>query len=312
MFIGIDPHPGQHTAAAVEPSGAVVETRTFPNMDAGWEAFLEWLSAWPAPRVAVEGPTQPFFAHWSARLLAEGYAVVPVPTQQVVARRRRASRGKTDSHDALLIAQVLLAKPQLAPLDQPAWVRPLQELTRTRRVLADSLKGHQMRLKSLQDLLVRHALEEVVRTLQAQVTTLGKEIERRVKELAPTLLSLSGVGAIVAATVLSQVGNVAHFSTQHHFTAYCGTSPQPWQSGASHRVRVNTSGNRRLNWALHIVARTRLRIDPLTQAFVARKELEGKTHREALRILKTYIARQLYQLLASIAPQLMGHHISTY
>ena len=74
----------------------------------------------------------------------------------------------------------------------------------------------------------------------------------------------------------------------------------PRESGASKHVRVNRGGNRRLNWAMHIIARTRLRIDETSKALVARKEQEGKTHREAIRILKTYVARQLYRVMTEL------------
>jgi len=300
MFIGVDPHPGHHTAAALEPTGRLVEARTFPNDPGGQADFLAWLDPWIDVKVAVDGPTQPFFAPWTARLLAEGYPIFSVATNKVAARRRRKARGKTDSQDAVIVAQVLIAEPDLPSLAQPDWVRPLQELTRTRKPLVDVLKGQKMRLQTVRDPMVRQALQAVIDTLQAQVKALSEEIDRRVKELAPTLLCLAGVGTVVAATLLAEVGNIARFHTQDRFAAYCGAAPQPWQSGASHRVRVNPRGNRRLNWALHIVARTRLRIDPSTQAFIARKEHQGKTHREALRILKTYIARQLYRLLTTL------------
>ena len=98
----------------------------------------------------------------------------------------------------------------------------------------------------------------------------------------------------------AEVGDIQRFKTQHHFASYCGAAPVRRESGASKHVRVNRGGNRRLNWALHIIARTRLRIDETSQTLVARKEQEGKTHREAIRILKTYLARQLYRTMTEL------------
>lgn len=62
-------------------------------------------------------------------------------------------------------------------------------------------------------------------------------------------------------------------------------------------MQVNYKGNRRLNYAFHIVALNRMRRDEKTQTFLARKRSEGHSQREAIRILKTYIAREVYQLL---------------
>jgi transposase len=108
------------------------------------------------------------------------------------------------------------------------------------------------------------------------------------------------VGPVIAGVLLAEVGDIQRFRSQDHFASYCGVAPVPWESGASKQVRVNRGGNRRLNWALHLIARTRLRLDAASQALVARKKQEGKTHREAIRILKTYLARQIYSMMLKL------------
>ena len=66
------------------------------------------------------------------------------------------------------------------------------------------------------------------------------------------------------------------------------------------RMQINPGGNRRLNWALHIVAMVRLRIDGgRSKRFLEQAQLRGKTKRSALRLLKTYIARQLFRVLST-------------
>ena len=62
------------------------------------------------------------------------------------------------------------------------------------------------------------------------------------------------------------------------------------------RVRLS-SGDRHLNWALHVVVLTRLRYDPATRAYAQRRRAEGKTNREVKRCLVRYVARQLYRLV---------------
>lgn len=298
--IGIDPHPGQHTAAALDPTGQLLQVRSFPSSQEGLDAFLEWLTTFPQPRLGVEGPTQPFFAPWLARLLGEGFHIFPIPTQEVSLLRRRHARGKTDPQDATHVARALLANQELPPLSQPHWLRPLQELTRTRKALAQDLKAHRMRLEVIQEPLVRQALIQVTETLQAQVALLEKEMARRVKEIAPKILQAQGIGPVIAGTILAEVGDIRRFPDQHRFAAYCGAAPIPWQSGARGGVRVNSGGNRRLNCALHLIALTRLRVNVSTQSLLARKVSEGKTKREALRVLKTYLARELYHTLNAL------------
>lgn len=82
--------------------------------------------------------------------------------------------------------------------------------------------------------------------------------------------------------------------------SYCGAAPVERSSGKSKKVRVNTGGNRTMNYVLHMIAQIRLRLDPRSKELVERKVSEGKTKREALRVLKTYIARELYRILKAI------------
>jgi len=68
-------------------------------------------------------------------------------------------------------------------------------------------------------------------------------------------------------------------------------------SGDRQRHRLNRSGNRQLNAALHRIAVTQKRIHPPAQVFLERKRQEGKGKREALRCLKRHLARVVYKTL---------------
>ena len=300
--VGIDPHPGHHAAAALDSQGLVRDVREFPNDPRGLESFMSWVEDLGSVRLAVEGPTQTFFTLWLERCMDEGIEVVAIPTQQVIERR---GHRKTDPHDAVLIARVLQSEPTRAVVSVPAWHRNMQELTRTRRHLAQQLQADRMRLRAMQTPAVQASLERIVNTLAQEVEALERQIDQLVQDVAPGLMKLPGVGPVIAGLLLAEVGDIGRFKTQHHFASYCGAAPVPRESGASKHARVNRGGNRRLNWAIHIIARTRLRIDEASKALVTRKEQEGKTHREAIRVLKTYLARQIYREMTELlTPQL--------
>jgi transposase len=81
-----------------------------------------------------------------------------------------------------------------------------------------------------------------------------------------------------------------------HFASYCGAAPVERGSGQNSRMQINPGGNRRLNWALHVIAIVRLRVDGgRSKQFVERLTSKGKTQRAALRLLKTYIAREIFR-----------------
>jgi transposase len=86
------------------------------------------------------------------------------------------------------------------------------------------------------------------------------------------------------------------------FAAMCGASPIDASSGRQHRHRLNRGGNRDANRALWVVAMVRLRSDPRTRAYVARRTTEGLGKPEILRCLKRYIAREIFKLLTAAKP----------
>ena len=115
----------------------------------------------------------------------------------------------------------------------------------------------------------------------------------------PDLLELTGVGPIVAATVLAAWSHPGRCRDDAAFAMLAGAAPIPASSGKTVRYRLNRSGDRQLNRALHTIALSRLRHDPATRAYADRRRAEGKTDREIKRCLKRYIARQLYRQLES-------------
>jgi len=76
-----------------------------------------------------------------------------------------------------------------------------------------------------------------------------------------------------------------------------GVAPLPASSGLTNRHRLSRGGDRQLNRALHTIALHRRHHDPATRGYIARRIAEGKTPREATRLLKRYLARHLYRLL---------------
>ena len=73
--------------------------------------------------------------------------------------------------------------------------------------------------------------------------------------------------------------------------------PLEASSGKTVRHRLNRGGNRAANNALWTIAMVRMRSDPRTQLYVARRTAEGKSSKEIHRCLKRYIIRELYPII---------------
>ena len=107
-----------------------------------------------------------------------------------------------------------------------------------------------------------------------------------------------GVGPQTAATLLATAGdNPERLRNESALAALCGVNPLEASSGKTVRHRLNRGGNRAANNALWTIVMVRMRSDPRTQAYVARRTKEGKSAKEIQRCLKRYIIRELYPLI---------------
>ena len=115
------------------------------------------------------------------------------------------------------------------------------------------------------------------------------------------LVELCGIAHLNAARILGEVGDIRRFATRDAFAAANGTAPIPASSGQTRRFRLNRGGNRRLNYAIHIMALTQLRVDPRARAYIARRRADGKSTPEAMRSLKRHLSDVVYRQLRNDA-----------
>lgn len=304
FVIGVDPHPDTHTASVLDENGKVVDTLQVENTEEGLKTLRLWGEGFGEDeserRWAIEGAANPFIRPWVARLLAGAEQVANVPPTLTSQYRSKRSRKKNDAIDAQNAARALLANPELPTHVPGADQRRLQVLSRNRSRLSRQLKANRMALKDLpNDSEEREVLQEVTNYLAQKVKKLEALMSNLVKEVMPEILEIRGVGPVLGAVILAEVGQVGRFGSVEKFTSYCG-GPTERSSGKNSRVRVNTGGNRTMNYVLHMIAHVRLRTDERSRVLVERKQREGKTLRAALRVLKTYIARELYRTLKAI------------
>ncbi len=137
--------------------------------------------------------------------------------------------------------------------------------------------------------------------LEAEAAEHETELELLVTAACPQLLDRPGIGVITATQFLISWSHRDRIRSEAAFAALAGAAPIPASSGATVRHRLNRAGDRQLNRALHTVALTRLRFEPTTKAYAARRTAEGKTSREIKRCLKRAIAREVYRIMQTEA-----------
>ena len=137
------------------------------------------------------------------------------------------------------------------------------------------------------------ALTSEIRDLEHRITT-------ALTSHTPTLLGRQGIGPDNASALLIAAGdNPDRLRSEASFAALCGVSPLEASSGRTSPRPLNRGGDRQANSALYRIAPSRLRWDARTRDYLARRITEGKTRREAIRCLKRYIAREIYQIITS-------------
>jgi transposase len=141
-----------------------------------------------------------------------------------------------------------------------------------------------------------------IKVLGADLATNKRGISDLITDIAPELLDLPGIGPVVAAAVLIAWSHPGRVRSEAAMASLAGTCPIPASSGNTVRYRLNRGGDRRLNRALTTTVIVRMRIDPATRAYVARRRAEGRTTKEIMRSLKRYLTRKLYRTLAAAHP----------
>ena len=132
-------------------------------------------------------------------------------------------------------------------------------------------------------------------TLQEEISEIDAILKPLVKETAPELVGTLGIGTDAASALLVAAGdNPERLRNEAAFAHLCGASPLDAGSGKNQRHRLNRSGDRQANSALWHIVLTRMVYDPRTNEYITRRRTEGQTKKEAVRCLKSYVAREVY------------------
>jgi transposase len=337
--VGVDTHRDRHVVSLVAaPTGAVVAQRSVAASGRGYAQALRFANEHgQGVRVwAVEG-----VGHYGAGLArflsGRGETVLEAGRSP---RGERRLQGKDDGLDATRAARGALGSAELALPRAGQRREALRLLLVARRSAVEVRRRALVQLRSvivtaphrlrgeLQGLPERRLLERcshfrrssslpvdelaaklVLRTLArrieaatAEAEQLERELLAHVRALAPQLLDEPGVGAIVAADVIVAWSHHGRVRSEAAFARLAGVAPVPASSGQTIRHRLSRGGDRQLNRALHTIVLHRRLHDPTTQAYIEQRIAEGKTRRDATRLLKRYLARHLYRVLQQTEP----------
>lgn len=336
VVVGSDVHKRTHTFVAADEAGRKLGELTVTADPKGHDKAICWAHQRFGDEIvwAIED-CRHLSARLELDLLDAGERVVRVPPKLMAEQRRTArTRGKSDPIDALAVARAALREPDLPVATHDEASRELkllvdrrEDLVGERTRMMNRLRWHLHRIapgdpiadpapKALKIAKTRRRLAEwladrdgidarLARDILADIdrvtpviNDLEREIAALVKTQAPELLELPGCGELTAAKIVGETAGIDRFANDAKYAMHAGVAPIPvWSGRTRGRVRVNKSGNRQLNAALHRIAITQIRHGGLGQAYYDKRLAAGDSKTEALRCLKRRLARVVFNTL---------------
>jgi transposase len=332
---GVDTHLEVHVAAALDPLGALLGSRGFDTTPAGYLELLTWLESFGAvTKVGVEG-TGSYGAGLARFLRRADILVIEVDRPNRAERRRSGKSDPLDAVEAaraalsgratsiskskdgaveairvLVVAKRSARQARIKALTQMRHLvitAPDQLRCRMNGLTVSALVSEASRLRASRagdPVLAAHkaslcSLARRVQSLEDEIAELDQRIETLLAVTAPELLALFGVGPDTAAALLVSAGdNPERLHSEAAWAHLCGVAPIPASSGKSAgRYRLDRAGDRQANAALWRIVMVRIAHDPETTAYFERKVKEGRSKRDVIRLLKRYVAREVYRYL---------------
>jgi transposase len=332
---GVDTHLDVHVAAALDSVGGLLGTAPFPTTPAGYQELLAWLESFgEVGKIGVEG-TGSYGAGLSKFLRRSHVAVIEVDRPNRAKRRRsgksdpidaveaaRAALGgsassipKTRDGSVEAIRALVVAKRSaraartvaLTQIRHLVITAPDELRTRLKGLSITALvtEGSRLRPGRSGDRVViatkasLASLAHRVQFLDDELAALDGRIEVLVNSCAPELIGRFGVGPDTAAALLVTAGdNPERLRSEPAWAHLCGVAPIPAGSGqTSDHVRLDQAGDRQANAALWRIVMVRIAHDPETKAYFERKVKEGRPKPDVIRLLKRYVAREVYRYL---------------
>lgn len=228
-------------------------------------------------------------------------------------------REKTDKVDSRLIARYAwLCREELAMSETKSTVyQELGRLLGLRDQMVRNRAGLLGTLREMEHLLgspstdmgcicIKRAIASLDKQVRA-IETRMDQILRDDEELSTNyglLLSLRGVGFVVACQLLYHTQNFRRFDSWRKFSSYCGLAPYEHQSGSSLRKRKQCHwiGDRKMKTLLSMAGISAIQHDPELKAYYKRKIEEGKPKMVALNNVRNKLLARAFSVVKRGTP----------
>lgn len=276
LYSGIDLHSNNMWVAVLDGPSKVVKERRLPNDLGALSSFLEPFRCELAG-IVVEST---FNWYWLVDgLMSSGYRVHLANTSAI--KQYEGKKYADDQHDARWLAEMLALGILPEGYIYPREERPVRDLLRRRAFLVNKRTSMILSMRStfecctgirarpreldkftFEELSVLTAdedtafgmscLAEPIRVLSEQIRMIEKRVlpKARLRDEFKPLLSVWGIGKIIALTVMYEVGDIRRFNKVGNYASYCRCVKSERRTNQKSKGRGNSkNGNAYLSWA---------------------------------------------------------------
>ncbi len=324
LYAGIDLHSSNSYLAIIDESGKRIFHRKLPN-DAA--TIIETLSLYEGSIAGIVVEST-YNWYWLVDvLMTEGYKLHLANPSAI--KKYEGLKHANDKDDAFWLAEMLRLKILPEGYIYPKEKRPIRDLMRKRSHLVNLRTSLIISLKNivsrncgltLQANEVRRLKEDKVSPFLAynedlalagqvskdsidfftrEIWKIETSIENKVKLKEPytNLVTLPGVGKILALTIMLETGPIERFKEVGNYSSYCRKVNSKWTSNGKPKGSGNKkNGNKYLAWAFSEAAELARRFDPDARAYYNRK-LQKTNRMIALGALAHKLARATYYII---------------
>jgi transposase len=329
LYSGIDLHSTNSYLAIIDESGKRIFKEKLPNEIA---TITERLSLYSG---TLEGVVVESTYNWYwlvDGLMAEGYAVHLANPSAI--QKYSGLKHADDKHDAFWLAEMLRLDILPTGYIYPKEDRPIRDLLRKRRHLVSlrtsliiSLKniisrncGHGLKVndvKSIREDRISHILaynedlalagqvsKDAIDFHTRKIWEIERAIEQKIELREPykKLLTIPGVGKIIALTIMLESGPIDRFQEVGNYASYCRKVCSKWTSNGKSKGSGNKkNGNKYLAWAFSEAAELARRYDERVRAYYNRK-MQKTNFMVAHNAIAHKLARAAYYIMRGQVP----------
>lgn len=136
--------------------------------------------------------------------------------------------------------------------------------------------------------------------IEEQISELDTKIAELLDQLHSPITTIPGVGVVIGATILSEIGDIKRFASPAKLVAFAGLDAKLDQSGTSQNSvgKMTKRGSPYLRTALFRAALVASNSDPVFKAFYQKKRSEGKHHLTCIGALARKLCYTLHAILS--------------